>query len=913
MSTFHRWKDVAELFQALMDPTPAQKSRRGEKTSSRPFYATDGQTSANIISEARSSLRPLDTKRPFTPVESNRTLFRGSAVKPYEGRPPSAFSLGSYQSEGESSRPPSGRRLTPIDDAPQLPGPPVPSPPSGVPMGKSRRPLRSSLSGSGEDLNAEKLSQKLRKAALGQGRDARAELSPSPPKRGSFSGTLPHMGEPLRRTSSEIFPTPPTVSKDMVSSRRVRSGPKERCSPVIDSVTRVKSGPLERGDPTGVGNEQVDAQSCSSSERRKKSAERSGSGDKRRKKSQADDDKPKDELVSYYEENVKPLLTQMEERFAEKNMKELCQDCLKLWNALEKKGLIGKASGSFSARRRGEILRTVFKFLDLSDPRLLLRLGRLILAMKVTGNNLTNVCMVVYKVAKTEKNDQLFLEEDILKSLVDTVKSCEIGNHHDALVYTAGAIKHLSSNNHTVQKELVSLDGIEGLAQILDTISKDVLMTMKGNSQFASLLVQVTGALRNLADVSGARELFVSTCVVRNLAIVLGPYSSDSEVVWNVCRALSKLTLYSECCSELVDSIAWLPALSKILSAYEKKQELVVRVCFILGNLTSKSEKVREAIFFDEAFMAVLLSVMQSYFNLELEVLKNGPTADENLINGENKGLNKNEDVLIKAIRVIANLSINAEAGAGIAANEALVDLLIQILDVKDALVSEELVLNTVSTLNNLSYYNSAESVVQQRQVEITEMLISLLMPENMDAMVEATRVFGNFSRTKEVRTLLAEQKVDEIMIALLDAGERETVFTACGVLINLMIDENIKPKLKEEDGIKKLVDVLRDFGKHDWQLSSMVCQILWNYSDKITSSSETFGDQEALELMDILAQYLDEDIALDSSELDAVESNLPDMLREMWESQFVPVGQHLLHRVKSHHTDLVPLELPSN
>lgn len=248
-------------------------------------------------------------------------------------------------------------------------------------MGKSRRPLRSSLSGSGEDLNAEKLSQKLHKAALGQGRDARAELSPSPPKRGSFSGTPPHMGEPLRRTSSEIFPTPPTASKDMVSSRRVRSGPKERCSPVIDSVTRVKSGPLERGDPTGVGNEQVDAQSCSSSERRKKSAERSGSGDKRRKKSQADDDKPKDELVSYYEENVKPLLTQMEERFAEKNMKELCQDCLKLWNALEKKGLIGKASGSFSARRRGEILRTVFKFLDLSDPRLLLRLGRLILAV----------------------------------------------------------------------------------------------------------------------------------------------------------------------------------------------------------------------------------------------------------------------------------------------------------------------------------------------------------------------------------------------------------------------------------------------------------------------------------------------------------------------------------------------------
>lgn len=46
--------------------------------------------------------------------------------------------------------------------------------------------------------------------------------------------------------------------------------------------------------------------------------------------------------------------------------------------------------------------------------------------------------------------------------------------------------------------------------------------------------------------------------------------------------------------------------------------------------------------------------------------------------------------------------------------------------DVKDALVSEELVLNTVSTLNNLSYYNSAESVVQQRQVEITESKLTI-------------------------------------------------------------------------------------------------------------------------------------------------------------------------------------------
>ena len=46
----------------------------------------------------------------------------------------------------------------------------------------------------------------------------------------------------------------------------------------------------------------------------------------------------------------------------------------------------------------------------------------------------------------------------------------------------------------------------------------------------------------------------------------------------------------------------------------------MVRVCFILGNLASKSEDVRDAIFFDDSFLEVILSVMQTYFNFEMEV-----------------------------------------------------------------------------------------------------------------------------------------------------------------------------------------------------------------------------------------------------------------------------------------------------
>jgi hypothetical protein len=54
-----------------------------------------------------------------------------------------------------------------------------------------------------------------------------------------------------------------------------------------------------------------------------------------------------------------------------------------------------------------------------------------------------------------------------------------------------------------------------------------------------------------------------------------------------------------------------------------------------------------------------------------------------------------------------------------------------------------------------------------------------------------------------------------------------------------------------------RLIEVLRDFAKTDWDIASMVCQILWNYSVKITSTNSCFGEQEAKDLNDVLLELL--------------------------------------------------------
>jgi hypothetical protein len=62
-----------------------------------------------------------------------------------------------------------------------------------------------------------------------------------------------------------------------------------------------------------------------------------------------------------------------------------------------------------------------------------------------------------------------------------------------------------------------------------------------------------------------------------------------------------------------------------------------------------------------------------------------------------------------------------------------------------------------------------------------------------------------------------------------------------------------------------RLVGVLRDFGRLDWQLASMVCQTLWNYSGRITSTNDCFGTEEAAKLTDLLTEYIGQYSALSS------------------------------------------------
>lgn len=54
-----------------------------------------------------------------------------------------------------------------------------------------------------------------------------------------------------------------------------------------------------------------------------------------------------------------------------------------------------------------------------------------------------------------------------------------------------------------------------------------------------------------------------------------------------------------------------------------------------------------------------------------------------------------------------------------------------------------------------------------------------------------------------------------------------------------------------------RLLDCLRDLAESDWLLASMICQILWNYSEHITTSVEYFGAEQTDDFITLLDELI--------------------------------------------------------
>ena len=425
---------------------------------------------------------------------------------------------------------------------------------------------------------------------------------------------------------------------------------------------------------------------------------------------------------------------------------------------------------------------------------------------------------------------------------------------HEPLVYLGGCLKNIS-NEPSNQRQIIKLGGLSVLSSLLvqtaSTISTATLASAPGpppTTDFAiQVIVQATAVLRNLAISASHASLFISSGVLPALHSSVqsalpsskrpqGDSKEDAryeEVVLNVGRILSKLSVHDDFQTFESDPV-YSRTLMGLLWQYKSNKAILLRLAFVLGNVTTSSEDQRKAIATCPGAIASIVSILSLYSSAtvsgeESERTSGGTRASEAISQKLNQASTP-ADCCIKMLRLIANLAIHEEVGPLLASQTEVARDLLDLLSWSsssssagsrraeevpsdDEVIKEELVLNCVCALTNLSYYHDLASkgggnqVLEMDPEGFLAALTPLLMSVNEECQVEAARAYGNFSRIPTSREYIFKSRVLEAMILLLDHGNLELVYSICGTLINFTVDR--RRELVAMGGVSNLIDLL--------------------------------------------------------------------------------------------------------
>ncbi|XP_050524362.1 armadillo repeat-containing protein 2 isoform X2 [Daktulosphaira vitifoliae] len=443
---------------------------------------------------------------------------------------------------------------------------------------------------------------------------------------------------------------------------------------------------------------------------------------------------------------------------------EMCSLLDKLANAIkhEHLGIIRDEN------KKSFILRTVFRLANSStNDELIIHILLVLLQMSVSGKYLMTVCKLFFKVSRLDKNDRLFLETDVLNLFVDALGLATPNEDAESLIYGYGALKFLTMNPALMERAM-SNGCLPLMLLHLKMINLERTERPKLPESITHVLFQLTGALRNVINNSAFYPELISSgglaTIYRNLEL----FSDDIDVITNISRIVSILSTDNKCCDTLVESWTNVSVLISLLEKYPDQAEVVVRITYALGNILTNNEKARYQLYDQHCSVGTLLNLLQLY--LEKDLISLSQNFELNLIN----------DVLIKVIRVIVNMSIQPEIGSKLVMKasenhsiykvkecEQFLDALLTVLRRKSVDEDEELVYAALVALNNLSYFDDMGShgPFSSRQLDITQALSLMLNTRNYSSKVEVIRVFGNLTRSNIVRNYLLETGVFVLII----------------------------------------------------------------------------------------------------------------------------------------------------
>ena len=491
-----------------------------------PFYVKTGKTSAEIIEEAkatmaiksaeesslRAAVRTVDTKRPFTPRQTDRRLYYGSTN--HVARPPSSFRLLPLPEE-ELSRPVTAPRLTS--------GSRLGSPGAGGSFDY--------LYGGAEN----RLPVILPHINLTLPVQQQQRKSPKDAKRTQFrASSLCDVIEVSEQTEPSVESRTGETRAEKATSKSAASGGRKRTtgagggrssSNTTASATLLQqinhelnaSWPAPAGKPAPVRAKSVDYGHLEAEP-------------PQRPESSSGEYSPVGSLLASLKD---PHQLEREEILAglEALYKLIAADVSNNSSGRPKSGAI---------RHKSDIIKTLCLYVDTESPRVLILVVQILLALGVRKQNLATAYKLTYKVARDAENDIYFLaSEAVLELLVNSIGGACPTLDAEALVYGYGGLKFLTMNPKT-REQLKRLGILELLLLHLKLICQ-AKAERRIPEETSHVLFQLTGVVRNLVnDMATQREL-AALGGIRQICRCLELFIADLDVVCNISRTLREV------------------------------------------------------------------------------------------------------------------------------------------------------------------------------------------------------------------------------------------------------------------------------------------------------------------------------------------------------------------------------------
>ncbi|ODN00752.1 Armadillo repeat-containing protein 2 [Orchesella cincta] len=451
-----------------------------------------------------------------------------------------------------------------------------------------------------------------------------------------------------------------------------------------------------------------------------------------------------------------------------------------------------------------KLLRLIFKLVERNqtDEAILFWASFVLLHCNIVGNNLTTIFKMVFKASRSTEYWAVIKETEYLDVLMGSFAQICPKTQTESMIYGYGTLKFICMDTPVLHR-CIELNLVPIMTQHLKILNTAVSKMKEIPESIFNGTFQLTSILRSVVgEDSTILDLVVRSGLLEELCNSLQWTIADIDVVSNIVRILSVISMDDMCCQVISRNDHFVEAIVRVLKLWMSKDDVMVRVTYCLGNLFAKSDEMRVKLFEKPETLQLILNL------ISFHVKKPTPVS---------------MDILVKTVRIIANWILNPDIGWEICDDQQLSELLYSILLMNN--VTEELVLCVISTMNNTSFYKDYNAV-DDYTLRTAEYLFCNLITKDMDVKAEAMKVLGNLTRNPDVRSAAVDY-VDNVLHCLDQETDEELLCATCGVLINIIVDEKVKSEFIRLNGIDSLVTILRT--RNDLAVIMMASQILWN------------------------------------------------------------------------------------